>query len=226
VLFYSAPWTLVWQLKRRRRENKEGKFEINSVWKKPNLTKADRALTVFTSKRTGGGMTTLHLASVHDLLVDLKSTKGEDATIKSASVVMADGSTHGLESPVVAFLEDLLRGIQEGRTLRIVLEDAVATEQHLLTPDQAAALLGVSRPTIYAWQDKNQIGRADHKGTRWVPKADVQAYQQELNHRIRLQAQFLDRPEPTDEQVDRAIKKFGTLEFATKDQQSESDSGS
>jgi excisionase family DNA binding protein len=139
---------------------------------------------------------------------------------------MADGSSHPLESHVVAFLEDLLRGIQEGRTLRIVLEDAVSAEQQLLTPDQAAALLGVSRPTIYAWQDKNQIGRADHKGTRWVPKADVLAYQQELNERIRVQVLFRNHPLPTDEQVDRAIAKFGTLELSTEDVQSGSESDS
>ena len=47
-------------------------------------------------------------------------------------------------------------------------------DEETISAERAAELLGVTRPTIYTWQDRSRIGRVDVGAKRMVPLADVE----------------------------------------------------
>ena len=47
-------------------------------------------------------------------------------------------------------------------------------DEETISAERAAELLGVTRPTIYTWQDRSRIGRVNVGAKRMVPLADVE----------------------------------------------------
>ena len=70
-------------------------------------------------------------------------------------------------------------------------------QDELLTPEEAAKALKVSRQTIYAWQDLGILGRVNRANRRLVPSKDLagaqQRYENNRKARARCKEQAAER---------------------------------
>lgn len=63
-------------------------------------------------------------------------------------------------------------------------------DEELVTPERAAELLDVTRPTIYAWQNRNLLGRVNQGNSRMVPLEDVLERKRKQQARPALQREL------------------------------------
>jgi len=98
--------------------------------------------------------------------------------IQRVEVVLADGERVELGGVAVDLMERLRAGLSESMVAHLELDAEV------VSPDRAAELLGVSRPTIYAWQNRGRLGQIDMGGKRMVPLADVEAIKSSIMHQL------------------------------------------
>lgn len=89
------------------------------------------------------------------------------AALTAATLHFEDGTEHPASPELTAALACAITGIHNGATVHLAVDDDV------VTADRAAGLLGVSRPTIYFWQDQGRLGRVQVGSRRMVPLADV-----------------------------------------------------
>lgn len=89
--------------------------------------------------------------------------------LASGELRFADGSTAEVGADLIELLEMLLGAGLDGYRAR------VEVTPELVTPDEAAELLGVSRPTVYAWQDSGVLGNLARGNRRMVPIVDIDA---------------------------------------------------
>lgn len=66
-------------------------------------------------------------------------------------------------------------------------------QDELLTPDEAAKALEVSRQTIYAWQDLGILGRVNRANRRLVPSKDLAAAQQRYENNRKARARYKEQ---------------------------------
>lgn len=112
---------------------------------------------------------------MHSFVKSIDDVFGDRAAARTASQItggsyrLADGSVVEIGGRMIE-LSELIR--------QSVLHELVAhveIDEQLVAPERAAELLGVTRPTIYAWQDRGKLGRVEHANQRSVPLADVEA---------------------------------------------------
>jgi len=89
--------------------------------------------------------------------------------VASGQLLFEDGSTAEVGDDLIELLRVLLGSGLAGRRARV----EVAPE--LVTPDEAAELLEVSRPTVYTWQKSGVLGLVQRGNRRMVPMADIDA---------------------------------------------------
>lgn len=89
--------------------------------------------------------------------------------VESGELRFEDGTTAEVGEDLLELLRVLLEGGLAGCRAR------VEVTPELVTPEEAAKLLGVTRPTVYAWQKAGVLGQIAHGNRRMVPVADVDA---------------------------------------------------
>lgn len=93
------------------------------------------------------------------------------AKVVSGRLLLDDGSEVEAGSVLIEFMNALLAdGLRDRRARLEIVAD-------LVTAEAAARLLGVSRPTVYAWQDSGTLGQIMQGNRRMVPLEDI--------HRVR-----------------------------------------
>lgn len=90
-------------------------------------------------------------------------------TVVGGTVQLADGRVLVADEDLVRLLDLILSGGLANRRAQV----AVASE--FVTPEEAAQMLDVSRPTIYKWQDAGVLGVHLVGTHRRVPREDVEA---------------------------------------------------
>ena len=80
-----------------------------------------------------------------------------------------------------------------------------------MTPLDAALVFGVTRQTIYTWQDQGKIGRIDLQNVRYVPEADILKRKEKFEDAKRLRNEILALPTPSEEKLEAVAQKFSGL---------------
>ena len=88
--------------------------------------------------------------------------------IRRVEVVLDDGERVELNYIAVDLMERLREGLAESKVAHLEMDEET------VSAERAAELLGVTRPTIYTWQDRSRIGRVDVGAKRMVPLAAVE----------------------------------------------------
>ncbi|GAA1865909.1 helix-turn-helix domain-containing protein [Myceligenerans crystallogenes] len=117
--------------------------------------------------------TTVPDAATGDALNALAETL---ASLSRADIVGDDGSRVEMPEDVVALLRDAVTTLATGRAVALTVVDTVLTTQ------EVADLLGVSRPTVVRLLDEGEIPYTRPKNHRRILLADV------LTYRARLRA--------------------------------------
>lgn len=135
-----------------------------------------------------------------------------DSTTLFKCLVDAAGESYELNPAFGGTLADVLRALHAGKVVHI---DA---DEEVVSAERAAELLGVSRPTVYAWQDRGLLAREGQSAKRMVPLADINRYQRERVDR----AEWRDRVRAAEtaddaERADQAASTFdGTIDLTKK----------
>lgn len=126
--------------------------------------------------------------------------------IMRVDVVLAGGERVELNHVAVELLERLREGLAESKVAHLELDEAT------VSADRAAELLGVTRPTIYTWQDRGRIGRVDVGSKRMVPLADVEYLKNSAARRAILEvSRPVNLSEPEDPLTDEEVRAFKSL---------------
>ncbi len=115
--------------------------------------------------------------------------------IERVEVVLDGGERVGLNAIAVELMEYLREGLAGSMVAHLELDEET------VSAERAASLLGVTRPTIYTWQDRGRIGRLDVGSKRMVPLADVEAIKNSVMHRLTEAARQRIDIEAPDEQL-------------------------
>ncbi|MDO4900562.1 helix-turn-helix domain-containing protein [Actinomyces sp.] len=109
----------------------------------------------------------------HEAMLDLSRFLGQVA--EPAALVGPDGQTVGLPAEVHRVLMDVVRAMSQGRAITVAPVDQVLTTQ------EAADFLGISRPTLVKLLESGRIPyeRPAAGRHRRVRLADIVAYQQQ-----------------------------------------------
>lgn len=87
------------------------------------------------------------------------------------------GSRLALSPRFASFVVELLAALDQGKVVHVDIDEP------LVSAERAAELIGVTRPTIYAWQDRNLIARVDQGSRRMVPVSDIERFQRDQQER-------------------------------------------
>ena len=113
--------------------------------------------------------------------------------ISSMRLMLADGIELVLEG---ADLDVLNTVVHEGG--QVLLGEATTTEgERLITPDQAGAILGVTRQTVYKWQDRNRLSRVQQGLVRGVVLQEVLDLRDQRAANATFREWVAEQPEPT-----------------------------
>ena len=93
---------------------------------------------------------------------------GTHQRVARAAVTLEDGTELEVGDGLLAMINALVVEDLAGRRARVEIVP------ELLTAEEAAQLLGVTRPTVYAWQDSGALDRVDQGNRRMVPLSDVE----------------------------------------------------
>ena len=99
-------------------------------------------------------------------------------------VTLEDGTELEAGDGLLAMINTLVVDDLAGRRARVEIVP------ELLTPDEAATMLGVTRPTVYAWQDSGALDRVDQANRRLVPLSDVEELLAARVERQRIDAEL------------------------------------
>lgn|GEM_PF-1743253 len=93
---------------------------------------------------------------------------GTHQRVARTVVTLEDGTELEAGDGLLAMINALVVDDLAGRRARVEIVP------ELLTAEEAAQLLGVTRPTVYAWQDSGALDRVDRGNRRMVPLGDVE----------------------------------------------------
>lgn len=123
-------------------------------------------------------------------------------------LVDASGVRHTTSPRFVQVVEDLFAALDAGKVVHFDVEEA------LVSAERAAEMLGVSRPTVYAWQDRGRLARVDQANRRMVPTTDIERYLREQQERQAWRASVMEAAEPDEQTVAAAQRTFaGALDL-------------
>lgn len=97
-------------------------------------------------------------------------------------IVDEAGTRMSLSPRFAHMVVELLAALDQGKVVHIDVDEP------LVSPERAGELLGVSRPTVYAWQDRDIIARVDQGSRRMVPLSDIERYQRDQEARAAWRA--------------------------------------
>lgn len=110
-------------------------------------------------------MTRLWVDASSELLATPKPVEVINRAIKSGSLEFESGEVY----EIGADLKDLLVFILSAQS-RLLIQ----TLDDLVSPEKAAQILQVSRPTIYNWQESGVLGTQPQGNRRMVPMVDIE----------------------------------------------------
>jgi excisionase family DNA binding protein len=135
----------------------------------------------------------------------------EDQAVRSfASMELVDeaGLRHTVSPEFTQVVRQVLSALGDGKVVHVDIEEP------LVSPERAAEMLGVSRPTIYAWQDRGRLERVDQGNRRMVPAVDIERYKLEQQERAAWRSS-IDVTGAEQSAVDAAAETFaGTLDLS------------
>ncbi|MEI6624054.1 MAG: helix-turn-helix domain-containing protein [Actinomycetes bacterium] len=106
--------------------------------------------------------------------------------VTSGYLTLANGEQVEIDDDLLMLINGIVGQGLVGRRAR------VEVTPELVTPEEAAELLEVSRPTIYNWQNAGVLGRVEMKNRRMVPISDVEAVRAAQTARHAVDATFAD----------------------------------
>lgn len=112
------------------------------------------------------------ISSFADVFPDARGATTHGTRIARADVELADGTRLALGEQVLRLLESLSDGVAAEKVAHLEFDE------EFVAPERAAELLHVSRPTVYAWQDRGRLGKVERGSKRMVPLEDVRRLQQ------------------------------------------------
>ena len=101
--------------------------------------------------------------------------------IAAVEVVLDSGVRVRLGEPATVLLEQVRQAEAESKIAHLEIDEPT------VTADRAAQLLGVTRPTVYKWQDLGRLGRVDVGVKRMVPFADIDRITQSRARQVTLE---------------------------------------
>lgn len=110
-------------------------------------------------------MTRLWVETSSELLATSKPAEVINQPIKSGSLEFESGEVYEIGPD----LKDLLVFILSAQS-RLLIQ----TMDDLVSPEKAAQILQVSRPTIYNWQESGVLGTRPNGNRRMVPMVDIE----------------------------------------------------
>ena len=126
--------------------------------------------------------------------------------ITRVEVVLDGGERVELSYVAVDLMERLREGLAEDKIAHLEMDEAT------VSADRAAELLGVTRPTIYTWQDRGRIGRVDVGSKRMVPLADVEYLKNSAVRQAMLETnRRANLSEPEESLTDEEVRAFKSL---------------
>jgi excisionase family DNA binding protein len=136
-----------------------------------------------TARSTGEGAQTYllesaELAEVVDLVAELEA-RGVQVPQVPPALVGADGHRIELPHPVFEALRQVVNAMSRGQGVTIAPQNA------LLTTQEGADFLGISRPTLVRLLEDGEIAHEMRGRHRRVTLADLVAYQQHTRHERR-----------------------------------------
>lgn len=144
----------------------------------------DVITTYFPSKETGD-------AQILDILGALKG-RNPDAPERSPHLVDSAGVRHDLPEALVQPLLVIAEALNQGKAV------SVAPHHQMLTTQDAADFLGVSRPTLVKLLEDGEIPFTKLKRHRRVKLSDVVAYQAQVREETQESLRALSRTEYAD----------------------------
>lgn len=146
------------------------------------------------------------LITLEELLPTVASA---DQPITSLTLVLANGEAVRLEGDE---LDSFNRVIHEGG--QVLLADSLEEQPDpdpLVNPEIAAEILGVSRPTVYAWQDRGRLGLVQAGRVRCSRLREVLELRAQREANLAFQREIRQMPTPSDVDVERAAERFNGL---------------
>ncbi len=139
-------------------------------------------------------MTRLWIEASSELLATPKPVEVINQAIKSGFLEFESGEVY----EIGADLKDLLVFILSAQS-RLLIQ----TIDDLVSPEKAAQILRVSRPTIYNWQKSGVLGTKPHGNRRMVPMVDIERLLTAKRERTAIDA-LLKEASPTSEPLSAA----------------------
>jgi len=130
------------------------------------------------------------------------SSAQSSIVVRGGYLVLEGGQRVELATDLLIAVNDLLAGLNAGKIGHVDLDE------ELLSPERAGELLGITRPTVYAWQDRGLIERVDRGGKRLVPLASVIQYREQQQQRRAFAATLAAASDPSEERAVEAAKTF------------------
>lgn len=160
-------------------------------------------------------MATKWLETMDDVLPGVQERSqppGEEPAVVHAALIRAldgqakaslviDGQSWDLGRGVLQFVHDSVDTLGQGRRVSYVAEDA------LLSPEEVAGLLGVSRPFVYKLMDAGELQVAAQNGTHRKIAASAAVAWREAQHRRADEADRLAASVATDPARTRAERR-------------------
>ena len=126
--------------------------------------------------------------------------------IRRVEVVLDGGERVALHYVAVEMMERLREGLAESKVAHLEMDE------EMISAERAAELMGVTRPTIYTWQDRGRIGRTDVGAKRMVPLADVEKLKNsEVRQATFAAARRQNLREPEEPLTKNEMRDFRTL---------------
>lgn len=150
-------------------------------------------------------MSMLRMISATDLVAP--SRVGSAKILRPVTLITESGEKVELSPMGAKWLRDVLSGLAPAWTKEQTQEGV----DSLMTPLDAALVFGVTRQTIYTWQDQGKIGRINLQNVRYVPEADILKRKEKFEDAKRLRDEILALPTPSEEKLEAVAQKFSGL---------------
>jgi predicted DNA-binding transcriptional regulator AlpA len=112
-------------------------------------------------------MVETYLTSIDQLFSDKRDLSTLELRFRSALVELYDGTQLHISEDMLAHFSDAVQAIKQGKSAHIEIDE------DLVTAERAGEILGVSRQTIYNWQDKGRLRKIMQGCRRMTSSAEV-----------------------------------------------------